>query len=709
MKKLITMFLALTMVVTLAVSGAAPVFADEAPLASNITPGGVYAAKVWDDEINFVAASGSYTGAPFTVDNTAKTMTVTVNTTNAASTTVNSNTDGTNAIDLSGIRWNNSGKIIITYDAELISKPEGMTIYAGLIGKVEASTGVNKWPYGGTGTAMQPAIEAVPFLSEAVAGDTVSAKLVYEFEEDGLTIYPYYYDEEAGEYVLTANAPVIKDDATFAENHFYIYKLLPYIQTRNVKGEAAIKYSNIVITEIYEEAKLQPLNDTYAPTDVVGVGINLPADYASARLTIGGVEFADMTSSVYPAGAYNVSVDLSRLTYCGDLKMVLDITKADGSTEKLTDDVSVIVGPEVTSYGVEDFEDETYYYGLTTVTNIGVTDIPASTGRTGKAYGVTMMNSGNNGQIKMVFPSPYIAEGACVDIDFDVYLSGSFSNIQVYHKDLDNAAAWSGLVGYGNPVPTQSAPYNALCGQWITLKVTVDTTDNSMYVYRNGELIGTKSGLTMNGLKEVYLSPKTSNQTREDFMYIDNVSFSSYIPGNKPAVASVTTNHDNGTIALAFDSAVAYTEGSITLDGIASTVAYDEETFTATITPTGDMTTLNGTIVVAESVAGYAMTIPATLPVKLPFISNMELTVSDGVYTGTVDVYNDAEEDLGDIYVAIYEGTNFVQVSSVPVVSVNGQDTFTCPLTPEKAGTYRAQMFFWDNDLSPVTGVVTPR
>ena len=121
------------------------------------------------------------------------------------------------------------------------------------------------------------------------------------------------------------------------------------------------------------------------------------------------------------------------------------------------------------------------------------------------------------------------------------------------------------------------------------------------------------------------------------------------------------------------------------------------------------MTTLNGTIVVAESVAGYAMTIPATLPVKLPFISNMALTVSDGVYTGTVDVYNDAEEDLGDIYVAIYEGTNFVQVSSVPVVSVNGQDTYTCPLTPEKAGTYRAQMFFWDNDLSPVTGVVTPR
>lgn len=708
MKKLITMLLALTMVVTLAVSGAMPVFADEAAATSNITPGGIYATKVWDDEINFVAAHANYTGTPYTFDNTAKTITVSLDSTNMSSATANFNTDGTNAIDLSGIRWAKSGKLIVTYDAELISKTEGMRIYGGLVGKVESSEGVNKWPYGGTGASQQPILEATCFEADDEAGAISSGMNVYEFTENRLTIYPYIYNSETEEYELTANAPVIKDNCTFSENQYYIYKLVPYIQTRAVKGTAEVKYSNITITEVYEDALLQNVAGSYDPDEDLDISINLPADYASAKLTIGGVEFADMTADVYAAGAYKVAADLSRLTYCGNLPVELDIVKADGTEEKLASSISVIIGPEMTSYGVEDFDDETYLYGFTAVDNIGVTDIPAATGRTGKAYGVTMMNSGNNGQIKMVFPTA-LAEGTSVDINFDVYLGGSFSNIQVYHKDLNNSAAWSGLIGYGQPVGTHAAPNNALCGQWLNFKITVDSADNAMYVYRNGELLGSKSGLTMNGLKEVYLSPKTSNQTREDFMYVDNVEFVSYVKGNKPAVASVTTNHDNGTIALTFDSAVAYTEGAITLDGVASTVAYDEATFTATITPTGDMTSLNGTIVVAESVAGYAMSIPATLPVALPFISNMTLTVEDGVYTGSVDVYNDAEEDLGKIYVAIYNGNKLAKVVSEPVVTVNGAATFSAPLTPDEAGTYTVQMFFWDADLAPVTTAVTPR
>lgn len=209
----------------------------------------------------------------------------------------------------------------------------------------------------------------------------------------------------------------------------------------------------------------------------------------------------------------------------------------------------------VKSYGIEDFEDTTYTYTLNTSANIGVTDIPASTGRTGKAYGLTAMGSNNNGQIKIAIPSPYLAEGTCVDIEFDAYLTGSFSNIQIYYKDLDNNAAWSGLVGYGNPVPTQNAPYNALCGQWITLKLTVDTADNCVYIYHNGELIGTKNGLTMNGIKELILSPKTSNQTREDFMYVDNVEFSSYAKGAELTASYVVeVKEDEECFALSLPS-----------------------------------------------------------------------------------------------------------------------------------------------------------
>lgn len=212
----------------------------------------------------------------------------------------------------------------------------------------------------------------------------------------------------------------------------------------------------------------------------------------------------------------------------------------------------LITGKDVnisaTSHGTEDFEDETYTYTFTESDNIGVTDIPASTGRTGKAYGITKMNSGNVG-IRIPFVSPYIAEGTCVDVEFDVYLTGSFSNIQLYLHDLDNAKSWNGLVGYGNVVPTQSAPYNALCGKWIRLKLTVDTIDNCIYIYHNDELIGTRSNLIMNGIKELILAPKTSNQARQDFMYVDNVSVSSYAK-NSGYVVEVKDGEGCFTISL---------------------------------------------------------------------------------------------------------------------------------------------------------------
>lgn len=697
MKKLITMLLALTMVVTLAVSGAAPVFADEATPASNIAPGGIYATKVWGN-LNMTPHDQSYSGWPYTVDTVNHSFEISVNDTDDGNT---NNWPATRSIDLSGVKWENRGYLVLEYDVTLTSynsTTEGKNFHVGAALAPKSSS----WIIAST---MDPYTGVSPFTSAEQVGNTVSIKQIYRFNSDSIEYEVWKKAADAQDYTMTSSGVSSQTVSSYVFTGVY-----PVVRSHTCTGTATIDFSNIKITEVYEEAKLQSFDDTFAPTDVVNIGINLPADYASAKLTIGGVEYADMTADSYAAGAYTVTADLSELTYCSNFPVVLDIVKADGTKEKLTSSISVIIGPDMTSYGVEDFEDETYLYSFTTADNIGITDIPAATGRTGKAYGVTTRNNNNGSQIKLDFPSPYIAEGTCVDINFDVYLTGMYSHLQLYMKDLDNSAQWNTVMGWGASVPLNDAKYGYLLGKWIDVKLTVDTVNNCVDIYCEGEYIATKSitNHTMNGLKSVWLSPKVTSQA-DHFIYIDNVEFSSYIPGNKPAVASVTTNHDNGTIALAFDSAVAYTEGSITLDGIASTVAYDEETFTATITPTGDMTTLNGTIVVAESVAGYAMTIPATLPVELPFISNMALTVSDGTYTGTVDVYNDGVEDLGKIYVAIYNGSNLVKVVSAPVVTVNGAATFSAPLTPDAAGTYNAQMFFWDADLSPVTGVVTPR
>jgi len=74
-------------------------------------------------------------------------------------------------------------------------------------------------------------------------------------------------------------------------------------------------------------------------------------------------------------------------------------------------------------------------------------------------------------------------------------------------------------------------------------------------------------------------------------------------------------------------------------------------------------------------------------------------------YTGSVTVYNKVAEDVGDIFIAIYNKENgaIEQISNVPIVTVGGTQTFTCELALKKAGTYTAKMFVWDNKLKPIS------
>ncbi len=93
-----------------------------------------------------------------------------------------------------------------------------------------------------------------------------------------------------------------------------------------------------------------------------------------------------------------------------------------------------------------------------------------------------------------------------------------------------------------------------------------------------------------------------------------------------------------------------------------------------------------------------------------PLFGDISLTLSNGTYTGKVTAYNDVAEDIGDIYIAIYnsEDGELEQVSSTPIISSGGTQTFTCTLSPKVTGTYTAKMFIWDNEQKPFSGVTEP-
>lgn len=359
---MIKRILAITLTVMLmctALAGNVSAFDTEIVTGCTTVAGDMYDSVSYTDVIDFNVAPEGYNGTPYDVDNEAETMTLNINTTNAASSTVNNNTDATNAIDLSGIDWINSGTVTITFDVTLLSKAEGMTVYAGLIGKVHDSTGANKWPFGGTGVGQQALIEAATFSSTTEAGGTVSAKVVYEFSSDGLVINAYAKDENSDDYSLIIGSPVIKDNGTFSKEQYYIYKLVPYVQTRNVKGVATVKYSNICITESYRESVLEDISNNYLQTESKDVNYYIPDGYSTATLTLDGETIASFSAAdADAAGSYKTTIDFSNFDIGNDIPLTLTVNFPEDDPEVKT--VNVNINAPITEPAVEDISGGRY-------------------------------------------------------------------------------------------------------------------------------------------------------------------------------------------------------------------------------------------------------------------------------------------------------------------------------------------------------------
>lgn len=359
---MIKRFLAITLTVMLmctALAGNVSAFDTEIVTGCITVAGDMYESVSYTDVINFNVAPESYNGTPYSVDNEAKTLTLNMDSTNLASATANNNTDGTTAIDLSGINWINSGTITIEYDATVLEKPDGMTIYSGLIGKVYDSTGANKWPYGGTGTNIQTLVEAATFPSDSPVGTTVSAKLVYNFSPDGLVISAYRKSADDDDYTLISDTAAIKDNCTFTQEQYYIYKLVPYTQIRTVKGVAKVKYSNICITESYSDPMLEDISNNYLQTESKDVNYYIPEGYSTATLTLGGETIASFSADDSDAaGSYKTTIEFSEFDIGNDIPLTLTVNFPEADSQTKT--VNLNINAPITVPAVEDISGGRY-------------------------------------------------------------------------------------------------------------------------------------------------------------------------------------------------------------------------------------------------------------------------------------------------------------------------------------------------------------
>lgn len=744
MKKSVALFLTLAMLATL-FCGIVPVSAATGD--ATVTAGGTYADAVYDDEIVFKNSSDS-NAADVIADNTARSLTIT-RTLNSG-TAANYNPSGN--IDLSGVNWKKTGKITLTYEATLADNMGG-EVRIGMVPRVNTSSENNKHIANNGSVSEQQG--QCSFVKTDANGTKIYAKSVYTFSATGIKTEIYCKKNVSDEYTKKSEFTY---NATFTTDNYKFVDLEPYGANWYVSEEGAdniytIVLSNIVLTESYDDAQLQSFSNTHYADESLDINFRLPEGYTSASLSIGGNKIADMKASDKPAGGYVATADVSSLDWYGNMKAVLDIDINDGTSKKLSSDIKIVNGPDKTSYGKEDFEDEDYAYSHTTapVANCAFDDViqNLNDGVHGKVFGLKTKEAyakdganvidaiGNIDVAELDFSSPYMSDSTCVDIEFDAYLQNLNSTLGLHIKDNGGNTTsngdyhyWDYLIGYYKEINTAlsdngtSLSNNEILDQWKHYKFTIDSKTDKVYIYIDGEKVVEKKvtdgdkeeEINLNGFKLVSLAARVTNANAlQSEIYIDNVEIKTYESGDKPAIDSISVGEGNA-ISVKFDKAVTVAANAITLkcggSNIASSVAYDEATITATITPSDTLTALNGTVEIADSVAGYAMSVPVDFAVDMPFITNAKLeNKGDGRYEGTVDVYNDkAEEKLGAVYVAVYNGTALEGVAKAVINSVDGKTTITCPLTLSDASSasaaYTAKMFVWNNALKPILDVV---
>lgn len=725
MKRFLAVLMALTMLVSMFNVVAFATGEEVSPLGATTTvAGGVYANPAFADNITTTTASNeNYTIT--TVDGVSMSV---VPTLYGATNTSNIQFGYYN---MGSMDWVQTGFIELTYTVTYSGSAEANDEFGfGVALKTYDSNNASQFTIGAG------AWKIFPYES----GASKDIKYIIEFTDTQTLIHRYIKntDDDDWSYVDTVTSNYAPGD-----DYKKIASVIPYAQQfiRSNTANAKATMTNLSVREIYKNAELESLTESYDTLndDFAEISYVVPENYDKAKLVIGGKTFKEFNSALDAAGAYMTSVDLSALPYAGALPVELIVTDNNGSVSTKTTTLNVSNPNDRELIAYTDFD------GNQSNISILNNDHVKPNGKSGNAISVSniidcdttkyaQIGNANNVLQTININNP---DGYCYDIEFDLNMSGNglvgtYVKPYFWNETSQNYISdWNGS-DYGrydmfiikNKVINKYSAFEL--GKWNSMKITMDTSTDTLYVYNEGQLLDTaKDDINSMhlGASFVALAYRTytksfveSTNTDAATIQIDNVKFYRYLPGNKTGITSVAVDPVTKAISITADTALSQgnvtdTNVTLTVDGNArtATVALAEDGKTIIVTPsaTSAIAGKDAVVTLAPAVIGYGVTVPVRYVAEY---SNRKITVDEATskVTASVDIIADAAgENAGIMYIAYYKNGNLAHVYKTDVTTTAaGLGTFTVNYTPEERVDYdTVKTFVWNSSNTPLLKV----
>lgn len=315
---------------------------------------------------------------------------------------------------------------------------------------------------------------------------------------------------------------------------------LPVVLSVTVNGVVQTASSKIdkVIDGFVPEFKTS-LGGVYTNIDKLNVSFSLPNGYTSAYISVDGNIVNEYTSDEYPGGTYEYELDLSEVS--GKSIPVELMASIDGRDKKATaiiDEVVEALNPSVEAE--EDFSKSTELTMSNGVIENGV---------------LVDDTTGANHCIKKTAMG--IVNGYCADLEYDIMVKGNSvyagAFVRGYEQNSQGSyypieGGWFYLQGGGKFSINENAVYKP--NEWNNVKYRLFTNRNLIYVYLNGEYIGSASMTGCLGFSEIGIGWNTYGSK----VYVDNMKITKWASNYAVSTTDDMIDYATPKIELKFDS-----------------------------------------------------------------------------------------------------------------------------------------------------------
>lgn len=597
--------------------------------------------------------------------------------------------NGYNTYDgLSGIQWKNLGTAELTYDIKYEGTlnrenfPKNYEEFrAGLTIRVPGSTEDHS-------RLLDPAgnFHIYRYTDTEQNGITKNVKTVVTFGDDKTLVDFYVKDQNADEYTFVEQK---ESNVSVPADKRKITGVVPFFYAGVFSDNNSLKVtiSNVKVKEYASSALV------IAPSDCgkdkkAEISYNVPNGAIKATLQVGGKTVETISSP----GAYKTNVDLST-GWWGNVPVTLNATMADGSKQSDTKTIKVTNGAAKETLGTEDFEDDNVLYTI----NPDQGKIIDGSDK-GRSKILSTPNYQTNKATNVIYVENLnYPEGYLCDVEFDYYQTTN--DAWLYFAINSDVADGSYNPVYGGKVQNDSGKQLSH-NEWHTMKITVDSANNRWDVdVDNGTYTGSHT-VNINGIQSVklgawgYASP---------YMYLDNVKFTFYNNESAPGVEAVSVDSATNKAQIKFDSALkkSMADTDVTLKAgsanVDANVVYDAQANTLTVTPSAEINSESGEIVISKDCFGTQedMVIPVLFT-----IDKYELTRVSGGFIADVMFRSALEQSAGKVYVAIYKDSSLQKVIPISLAANGSFQTAYERIAADDQSS--AAMFVWSTALSPI-------